>query len=109
MVLVNPYFYANKNGIPRLEATSVNVGSETVTYNFATHRYLNIPYSGLILFKLPSYTAPSTAVPIVFNTNGSTQALTTLGGDAVTSASLSKSGIYLAYYENNTLQLLTGI
>ena len=55
------------------------------------------------------FTAPSTAVPIVFNTNGKTQALTTLGGTAVTSAQLNKEGIYLAYYENNTLQLLTGI
>ena len=107
MVLVNPYFYANKQGIPRLEANSVSISTDAVTFNFANHRYLNIPYSGLILFKLPSYSAPSTAVPIVFNTNGSTQALTTLGGTAVTSADLNKSGIYLAYYENNTLQLLT--
>lgn len=28
------------------------------------------------------------------------------GGEAVTSATLNKAGIYLAYYENNTLQLL---
>ena len=64
-------------------------------------------YSGLVLFKLPGFTAPTTAVPIVFNTNGKDQDLTTLDGDTVTSATLNKAGIYLAYYENNTLQLLS--
>lgn len=109
MILANPYFYANKQGIPRLEADSVNITTTVATYNFSNHRYINYPFSGLVLFKLPTITAPSTAVPVVFNTNGKTQALTTLGGDVVTTASLNKSGIYLAYYENNTLQLLTGI
>lgn len=108
MILLNPYFYANKQGIPRLEAETVTLTTDAATFNFGSHKYLNLPYSGLILFKLPSFTAPTTAVPIVFNTNGKTQALTTLGG-AVTSAELNKAGIYLAYYENNTLQLLTGI
>ena len=109
MILLNPYFYANKQGIPRLEAETVTLTADAATFNFSNHKYLNLPYSGLILFKLPSFTAPATAVPIVFNTNGKTQALTTLGGTAVTSAQLNKEGIYLAYYENNTLQLLTGI
>ena len=104
-----PYFYANIRGIPRLEADSVNISTTEVTYNFSPHKFINSNFSGLILFKLPKYTAPTTAVPIVFNTNGKTQALTTLGGAAVTSAELNKAGIYLAYYENNTLQLLTGI
>ena len=107
MILLNPYVYANKNGIPRLEANSVNVGTSNVTFTFTPHNFLNMAYSGLVLFKLPEFTAPATAVPIVFNTNGKDQDLTTLGGDAVTSATLNKAGIYLAYYENNTLQLLS--
>ena len=107
MILLNPYVYAKKNGIPRLEANSVNVGTSNVTFTFTPHNFLNMAYSGLVLFKLPGFTAPATAVPIVFNTNGKDQNLTTLGGDAVTSATLNKAGIYLAYYENNTLQLLS--
>ena len=107
MILLNPYVYANKNGIPRLEANSVNVGTSNVTFTFTPHNFLNMAYSGLVLFKLPGFTAPATAVPIVFNTNGKDQDLTTLGGDTVTSATLNKAGIYLAYYENNTLQLLS--
>lgn len=105
-MILSAYYYANKRGIPRLEANNVTVSTDAVTFNFTEHNYLNVPYSGLVLFKLPSYTAPSTAVPIVFNTNGKTQNLTTLGGDSVTSSDLNKSGIYLAYYENSVLQLL---
>ena len=58
MILLNPYVYANRNGILRLEANSVNVGTTNVTFTFTPHNFLN------------------------------------------------KAGIYLAYYENNTLQLL---
>lgn len=107
--MINPFIWANKNGIVRLEATGVTINTSNVIYTFQPHRFLSNPYSGLILFKLPSFTAPTTAVPIIFNTNGINQAVTTLNGDAVTSDNLNKSGIYLAYYENNTLQLLTGI
>lgn len=108
-MILNAYYYANKRGIPRLESNNVTISTDAITFNFTEHNYLNVPYSGLILFKLHSFTAPSTAVPIIFNTNGKTQALTTLGGNTVTSAELNKAGIYLAYYENSTLQLLTGI
>ena len=69
-------------------------------------KFLNSAFSGLILVKLPKYTAPTTAVPIVFNTNGKTQALTTYDGVAVTSADLNTAGIRLVYYENGTLQLI---
>ena len=61
MILLNPYFYANKQGIPRLEAETVTLTTDAATFNFSNHKYLNLPYSGLILFKLPSFTAPSTA------------------------------------------------
>ena len=100
MILLNPYFYANKQGIPRLEAETVTLTTDAATFNFSNHKYLNLPYSGLILFKLPSFAAPSTAVPIVFNTNGKIQELTTYDGAAVTSADLNTAGIRLAYYEN---------
>ena len=86
MAYINPFIKVNAGGIPRLEAETVTLTTDAATFNFSNHKYLNLPYSGLILFKLPSFTAPVTAVPIVFNTNGKTQALTTLGGTAVTSA-----------------------
>lgn len=109
MSLFNPFFMANRNGIPRIEATGVNVGSTAVTYTFQRNAFYNRNFAGLIIFRLPAYTAPATAVPIIFDTDGEQQTVTTLGGDAVTSAELNQSGIYLAFYDGSTLQLLTGI
>lgn len=109
MINTTPFIFSNRNGIPRLEAKSVNITADAVTYTFNPHRFLNTNYNGLILFKLPSYTAPTTAVPIIFNTNGNTINLTNIGGANITSAELSSAGIYLTYYENGVLQILTGV
>lgn len=109
MSLFNPLFLANRNGIPRIEATGVNVNTTAVTYTFQRNAFYNRNFAGLILFKLPAYTAPTTAVPIIFDTDGEQQAVTSLDGAAVTSADLNKSGIYLAFYDGSILQLLTGI
>lgn len=46
MILLNPYVYANRNGILRLEANSVNVGTTNVTFTFTPHNFLNKAYSG---------------------------------------------------------------
>lgn len=109
MSLFNPFFLANRNGIPRIEATGVNVSATAVTYSFQRNAFYNRNFAGLIIFKLPAYTAPTTAVPIIFDTDGESQPVTTVGGAAVTSAELNQSGIYLAFYDGSTLQLLTGI
>lgn len=109
MSLFNPLFLANRNGIPRIEATGVNVSTTAVTYTFQRNAFYNRNFAGLILFKLPAYAAPTTAVPIIFDTDGEQQTVTTLDGVTVTSAELNKSGIYLAFYDGSILQLLTGI
>ena len=100
---------ANRNGIPRIESTGVNVSATAVTYSFQRNAFYNRNFAGLILFKLPAYTAPSTADPIIFDTDGEQQTVTTLNGVVVTSAELNQSGVYLAFYDGNTLQLLTGV
>lgn len=109
MSLVNFFTMANRNGIPRVEATGVTVSATAVTYSFQRNAFANRNFAGLIIFRLPAYTAPGTAVPIVFDTDGQSQALTTLGGAAVTSSQLNQSGIYLGFYDGTVLQLLTGI
>lgn len=109
MSLFNPFIMANRNGIPRLEATGVSVTTTAVVYNFQRNAFYNRNFAGLIIFRLPAYTAPATAVPIIFDTDGERQNVTTLNGVNVTSAQLNKSGIYLAFYDGNTLQLLTGV
>lgn len=109
MTIINPYIFANRQGIPRLEATSVNINTTNVVYSFKNHPFLNSNFAGLIIFKLPAFTAPITAVPIVFDTNGKSVNVTTLDGANVTSADLNKSGVYLAFYDGTVLQLLTGV
>lgn len=109
MSLYNPFYMANRGGIPRIEATGVTVNTNNVVYNFQPHAFLNRNFAGIIILKLPAYTAPATAVPVIFDTDGVSQAVTTLNGVAVTSADLNEAGIYLAFYDGNTLQMLTGI
>lgn len=109
MALFNPFTLANRNGIPRIEATGVSINTTSVTFNFQRNAFHNRNFAGLIIFKLPSYTAPATAVPIVFNTDGENQAVTTLDETIITSDVLNKSGIYLGFYDGNVLQLLTGV
>lgn len=100
---------ANRNGIPRIEATGVSITDTNVVYNFQSQAFLNRNFAGLIIFRLPAYTAPTTPRNIIFNTDGVQQEVTTLGGAQVTSAQLNQSGIYLAFYDGSILQLLTGI
>lgn len=109
MSLFNPFIMANRNGIPRIEATGVNVSATAVTFSFQRNAFYNRNFAGLIIFRLPAYTAPITAVPVIFDTDGEVQAITTLNGAAVTSAELNQSGIYLGFYDGSTLQLLTGV
>lgn len=109
MSLFNPFIMANRNGIPRIEATGVNVSTTSVTFSFQRNAFYNRNFAGLIIFRLPAYTAPATAVPIIFDTDGDNQVVTTLNGVAITSADLNKSGIYLGFYDGNILQLLTGV
>lgn len=109
MPLFNPFTMANRDGIPRIEATGVNVSTTAVTYSFQRNAFYNRNFVGLIIFRLPAYTAPTTAVPVIFDTDGESQAVTTVGGTAITSAELNQSGVYLGFYNGSTLQLLTGI
>lgn len=73
---------ANRNGIPRIEATGVNISSTAVTFSFQRNAFYNRNFAGLIIFRLPAYTAPTTAVPVIFDTDGESQAVTTIGGAA---------------------------
>ena len=105
MAFISPFIMANKNGIPRLESTGVTVGTTNVRFS--------APFSGLILFRLaqPIPSGTTGTLPVVFDTNGATQALTTIAGADVTASDITGTGIYLCYYESgsNTLQILTGV
>ena len=113
MAFISPFIMANTNGIPRLESTGVTVGTTNVRFSFRNHPFLSAPFSGLILFRLaqPIPSGTTGTLPVVFDTNGATQALTTIAGADVTASDITGTGIYLCYYESgsNTLQILTGV
>lgn len=111
MVFINPYIKVNAGGIPRLEATNVS-SSDNLTYTFKSHRFLNYPYSGLLLFKLPATTATSSAGLVYFTTDGGNRVQVydnTGAAVSSTNAKLILGGIFLGWYSNGELNLLTGL
>lgn len=112
--LLPPYINVNVNGIPALSSLAVNVSTTQVAFDFNNHRNVGSPYRGLLIIRLAQAipTGTTTTLPIVFTSGGGNAiTLTGFNGDAVTSADLPGTGIYLVWYESQTgtLQLLTGI
>lgn len=99
---INPYILANSQGIPRLEATGVNVTTTDVRFTFQNQPFLNAPFVGLILFKLPAIPTGTTAtLPVVFATNGNNQSAVNYNtGSALTVSDFARSGVYLAIYDS---------
>lgn len=101
----------NINGIPCTESSSVSTTTTNVVYSFnpSPIRYPN--FSGLIAVKITTAApAASDALPVQFTTtgvSGSTIALTTFAGAAVTSANLA-AGIHLVFFDRaaGVLQLI---
>lgn len=104
--------FANKNGIPCLEVQQVNVLADAVHFVVAQHPYMENQFQGLLMIRVPQYTAPSTAQNIKIVTAGvanSAQPLLSVGDANVTSATLGSAGVYLCFYDRptNKLQLLS--
>lgn len=104
--------YVNTRGIPCIESISAVLTTTELTFGFNSHPYTSNNFSGLIAVKVENtFTAPGTAVPVYFTTqgvSGSTIALTTLNGDSVTTDTWTGTGIHLVFYdrEDNVLQLI---
>lgn len=106
-----PFNFCNRNGIPMLESSSVTVNDNNVVIQLPNRSFRWLNQKGVILFRLnQAIPAGTTAtLPIVFQTNDFTQALTNVGGDAITVAQIPSTGVYLIYYDKdaNLMQLLT--
>lgn len=111
MAYINPFIKVNAGGIPRLEArnTPIADASNNLTYDFYEHRFLNYPYAGIIIFKLPAVTAPATAGNIYFTTGG-TNAIQVFNksGDVLASnnAGFVAGGVFIGWYSEGKLLLL---
>lgn len=111
MATINPRnFMSNRGGIPRLQSTGVVVGTADVQFTFNADATFSNNYSGLVLVKLqqPIPSGTTGTLPIVFSSTAGTQAVTARGGEAVTVAQITGTGIYLFYYDRatNVLQLI---
>ena len=99
---INPYILANTQGIPRLQATGVTVTTTEVRFSFRNHRFLNFPFVGKLLFKLPAIpTGTTETLPVVFSTNGNSQSAVNYDtGETLTVADVARAGIYDAIYDS---------
>jgi hypothetical protein len=104
-----PYQYTNINGIPAIQSRGVKVTADNVTFSFRPDWDRN-PFRGVILVniadEIPEGT--TTTLPIMFTMAGNTMNVTTAGGDNLTVADFSGTGVYLVYYDrlSNVLQLI---
>lgn len=105
------YNRVNINGISCIESRSITETATSVTFNFDPTPLTSSRFSGLIAIRISEQAATSAdALPVYFNVPsiaGSSIALTTFGGTAVTGVEL-QSGIHLCFYDrfNGVLQLL---
>lgn len=110
---MTPIKFANPRGIPCLDSVSVVLSTTALTINFAEHPYFRDNFQGLFLIRInQTYTAPATAVPVVFVTNNMASTainLTDLDGANLTTEQFDKTGIYLCFYDRptNVLQLIS--
>lgn len=112
MAMINPFIKVNAGGIPRLQAESTSISGNDVTYDFHHHRFLNYPYVGLIIFKLPAITAPGAAGNVYFTTGGQSNIqVYNHSGEAVvsTNTGLISGGVFVGWYSDGKLLILTGL
>lgn len=103
-----PFNFSNRNGIPMIESGNVVVNDTNVIINIPTRAFRFLNGKGLLLFRLNTEIT-NTTLPILFQSNDFTQALSLAGGTAATGTQLSQPGVYLIYYSKdcNLMQLLT--
>lgn len=106
-----PFNFANRNGIPLIEASGIEVTDTNVVLNLPQRAFRFLNDKGLILFRMtqaiPSGTTQT--LPVVFSSSDFTQPLTNTGGTPITVAQVSATGVYLIYYDKgaNLMQLVT--
>ncbi len=106
-----PYRMVNQRGSAAIGSTAVTVNADNVVFSFPNHAFVGAFYFGTVFVNLQQAIPAGTTdtLPVLFETNGVTQAVTTYGGAALTVADLQGTGVYQFWYEkpNNVLQLMS--
>lgn len=98
MAYLNPFTTANKDGVPRIESTGASVTADRVTFTFATQRFLNYPYNGLVAFRIAqAIPAGTTGTLPVYLGN---EPLVGFGGTAITASDLAGTGVLVCWYDS---------
>lgn len=105
-----PFQYVNRRGSVALKTTGVTVNTDNVVFSFQNHAFLNAWYRGTVFIDLAQAipTGATATLPILFETNGVTQAVTKIGNTDLTVADIEGTGIYEFWYDKSTnvLQLI---
>ena len=113
MIWGYPFSWVNRRGSAAIGSTGVSVGTSGVVFSFRNHAFLNANYRGTVFVNLRQAipTGTTTTLPILFETNGVTQAVTKFGGAALTVADVAGTGVYQLWFERDTnpLPLLPGL
>ena len=98
----------NTNGIPYLRTYGVTVGTETVDFALGFRRIPAVGYLTVNIADVIPADATGT-LPVRFTLNGNTRNLTFFGGDNVTAADLTGTGVITMFYDwyNGQLQLIS--
>ena len=108
-----PGQFVIRRGSAAIATSGVSVTAETEVVSFHNHSFVNAWYRGTIFIDLRQAipTGTTGTLPVLFEPNGVTQAVTKYGGEAFTVADIPGTGVYEFWFDRttNTLQIMTGV
>ena len=109
--MINPFYFSNRRGVPKVDVQGVNVTDTNVQFALPNFAFRFLPENGLVLIRIGIAipTGTTATLPLVFTSNDATQVLTKVGGVELTVADVPSTGIYLFFYDKtgNVMQLLS--
>lgn len=107
------FTFVNRRGSAAISTTGVKVNADSVVFSFVNHAFVNAWYRGTLFVDLVQAVPTGTTgtLPVLFETNGVTKAVTKFNGDALTAADIPGTGVVQLWFDRqtDTLQLMSGI
>ena len=90
MIWGYPFSWVNRRGSAAIGSTGVQVNTDNVVFTFKDHAFVNANYRGTIFVNLMQAipTGTTGTLPILFETNGTRQRVTTFNGAALSVAEI---------------------
>lgn len=109
--MINPFYFSNRGGVPKIDVQGVNVTDTRIEFSLPANAFRFLPSNGLVLIRIGVAipTGTTATLPVVFTSNDAVQALTDVGAAEITAADLPSTGVYLFFYDKtgNVMQLLS--